>query len=270
MDSLFKALARTAAWNLPFTRMKMLQREFLRTTPSCLGVYPSFAAAEAAAPPAEQASYDHTAIAENYKKGLNQFRCADYPIIFWLARLLPEARVVFELGGSIGTGFYSCDRYLRFSPDLRWIVCDLPSTIRVGAEIARERNAHQLTFTTERETDRNPDIYATFGTLQYIEEPFVAIIAQLRIRPPHILVNRVPMTEGDAFITLQNNASWFSPYKVDNRTAFNASIVALGYELVDEWRMDSHNVFLTENPDEPKLPYCGMYFRLKSQPASAA
>jgi len=99
---------------------------------------------------------------------------------------------------------------------------------------------------------------------------FAAIIAKLRARPPHILVNRVPMTEGPAFITLQNNSSWFSPYKVDNRPAFIASIVELGYDLVDEWKMDSPNIFLTEKPDEPKPRYCGMYFRLKSHPVSAA
>jgi putative methyltransferase (TIGR04325 family) len=268
MESLFKTLLRTAALNFPLTRDKMLRREFLRVTPSCLGVFPTFAAAQAAAPPAEFPGYDNHAVTETYRERMDQFTPVDYPVIFWLARLLPETRVVFELGGSVGRAFYPYRRYLDFPPDLRWIVCDLPSMVRMGIEIARERNAHQLSFTTERETDQNPDIYATFGTLQYIEEPFAEIIARLRARPRHLLVNRVPMTEGSGFITLQNNGSWFSPYKLDNRPAFIASIVELGYELVDAWEMDSPNAFLMQKPGEPKYPYCGMYFRLKSSRSS--
>jgi len=270
MESLLKTLLRTAALNFPLTRGKMLRREFLRLTPSCLGVFPSFAAAQAAAPPAEFPGYDNHVVPEVYRKLTDQFNSADYPVIFWLARLLPQTRVVFELGGSVGRAFYPYSRYLDFPPGLRWIVCDLPSMVRLGIEIAHERNAHQLAFTTERETDQNPDIYVTFGTLQYIEEPFAAIIARLRARPPHILVNRVPMTEGPGFITLQNNGAWFSPYKLDNRSAFITSIVELGYELVDAWEMDSPNAFLMQKPGEPKHPYRGMYFRLKGTPATAA
>jgi putative methyltransferase (TIGR04325 family) len=270
MESLFKSLAKTAALNVSLTRKKILQREFLRITPSCLGVYPSFAAAQAAAPAAELPGYDHVAIAEIYRKRMDRFTPVDYPVLFWLDRLLPQTHVIFELGGSVGRAFYPYSRYLDFPSDLRWIVCDLPAMVRMGAEIARERNAHQLAFTTERETGENPDIYATFGTLQYIEEPFAAIIARLRARPPYILINRVPMTEGAAFITLQNNGSWFAPYKVDNRPAFIASMIELGYELVDEWKMDSPNVFLPEDSGEPKPPYCGMYLRRKNAPAPTA
>jgi putative methyltransferase (TIGR04325 family) len=270
MESLLKSIAKTAALGVPLTREKMLQREFIRITPSCLGVFSSFAAAQAAAPAAELPGYDHVAIAEVYRKRMDRFTPVDYPILFWLDRLLPQTRVIFELGGSVGRAFYPYSRYLNFSPDLRWIVCDLPAMVRVGAEIARERNARQLSFTTERETGENPDIYATFGTLQYIEEPFAEIIAKLRARPPHLLINRVPMTEGAAFITLQNNGSWFSPYKVDNRPAFIASLVDLGYELVDEWKMDSPNVFLPQDSGEPKPPYCGMYVRLKGASTSPA
>lgn len=269
MESLFKSLAKTAALNVSFTRTKMLQREFLRSTPSCRGIYESFAAAAAAAPPADLAGYDHVAIAGAYREKLDDFKYADYPVLFWLARLLPGTRVVFELGGSIGRGFYAYHRYLHFAPDLRWIVCDLPAMVQVGAEIARERQASQLSFTTEREVDQDPDIYATFGTLQYIEEPFSTIITRLRRRPPHLLVNRVPLTDGKAFITLQNNKSWFSPYKVDNRLAFIASLVDIGYELVDEWQMERPNAFFMEEQDIPDPHYCGMYLRLKNSSSPA-
>ena len=159
-------------------------------------------------------------------------------------------------------GYYSYRKYLPFPPQLRWIICDTPETIQAGQKIARERNEGHLAFTDQRQVVEEPDIYATFGTLQYIEEPFAKIIGNLRAKPPHLLVNRVPFCEGDPFITLQNNGSWFSPYKVDNRLDFIKSISSLDYELVDQWEVNRPNPFLL--PPEHVIPnYHGMYFRLK-------
>jgi putative methyltransferase (TIGR04325 family) len=260
MASLIKSLARTAALNVGFTRTAFLRREFLRSTPSCRGIYASFAAAAADAPSAKLASYDQDEIALSYRERLDYFNFADYPVIFWLGSLLDRARVIFELGGSIGLGYYAYVRYLAFPPDLRWTVCELPSMVRMGIDVAAERQTGQLAFTTDRQPEIDPDVYATFGTLQYIEEPFAEILSSLRALPPYLLINRVPLTEGKPFITLQNNGTWFSPNKVDNRKKFTESLCALGYEVVDEWDMERPNAFFMEQ-EGPMPSYCGLYLR---------
>jgi len=264
MGATIKSIGKSLALSIPFTREKYLQREFLRSAPSCKGIYGSFAEAMADLPGGKLSGYNHRAVPEFYKTRarIDELNPGDYPILFWLSRLLPDALLVFELGGSIGLGYYSYRKYLLFPPQLRWIICEVPEAVRAGEEIARERNETQLAFTDQRQADGDPDIYATFGALHYIEEPFAEIIASLRARPRHILVNRVPLSEKTAFITLQNNGSWFSPYKVDNLSDFIGSIKSLGYELVDQWDMDRGVSFLF-GPGNTVPRYYGMYFRLK-------
>jgi putative methyltransferase (TIGR04325 family) len=262
VSSLLKALGKSLVSNLPYVREKYLQREFLRTAPSFRGLYRSFAEAQADSPPGKLAGYNHPAVAEFYRKWVDQLNPGDYPVLFWLARLLPDTKFVFELGGSIGKGYYGYRRYLSFPPQLRWVICETPEMARLGTEIAMERKEGQLTFTDQREPVGEPDLYATFGTLQYLEEPFVEIIGRLRAKPPHLLINRVPLGEGPAFITLQNNGSWFSPYKVENKSDFIRNLRALGYELVDQWEMERPHRFLM-NLDQPVPNYHGIYFRLK-------
>jgi putative methyltransferase (TIGR04325 family) len=247
---------------LPFAREKYFQRTFLIRSPSCKGVFASFAEAIAAIPPKKELAYHHEAASEAERNNLDYFNRGDYPIVFWLSRLVPGARLVFELGGNLGLGFFAYRKYVTYPPELRWIICELPAIVEAGRKLAEDRKETQLGFTEQREIDRDPDIYVTFGTLQYIEESFAEVLRKLRVRPPHILITRVPFTTGAPFITLQNNGAWFSPYKVDNISDFIASIEALGYEVVDQWDIERAVSFLL-HPEYQTPRYYGAYFRLK-------
>jgi putative methyltransferase (TIGR04325 family) len=262
MSTMIKSITKSLVLSIPYTREKYLRKEFSKRSPSCKGVYKTFKDALFDAPRTKLSGYDHREIAEFYRPRIDDFNPSDYPVLFWLSRLLPGARSVFELGGSVGMGYYAYRRYIPFPEKLRWIICEVPETARLGEEIARERNEMQLAFTDQRQVAEDTDIYATFGTLQYIEEPFAEIIGKLRMKPAHLLINRVPLCDVTPFITLQNNGCWFSPYKVDNQAAFVESIEALGYELEDRWEMNRPNNFLLA-PGEPTPSYHGMYFRLK-------
>ena len=260
--SAIKSITKSLVLSIPYAREKYYQRQFEKRSPSCHGLYKSFAQAAHDSPGDKLSGYDHRVISEFYRQSIDAFNPGDYPVLFWLSQVLPQTRFVFELGGSIGLGYYGYHRYLKFPPELRWVICEVPEAVRVGREIALERHETALEFTEQREIDADPELYATFGALQYIEEPFAQIIGSLRRKPPHLLVNRVPLSDGDGFVTLQNNGCWFSPYKVDNKSHFIKSIVALGYEVIDQWDMSRPNNFLLHL--EEGLPnYHGMYFRLK-------
>ena len=260
--STIKSITKSLVLSIPYAREKYFQKQFEKRSPSCHGLYRSFEEAAVHSPVDKLAGYDHRVIAEFCRQNLDTLNPADYPVLFWLSQILPKTRFVFELGGGAGGGYYSYRRYLAFPPQLQWVICEVPETARVGQEIALERQQPQLTFTDQREVANGPDLYATFGTLQYIEEPFAEIIGNLRRKPPHILINRVPLSEVDGFVTLQNNGCWFSPYKVDNKIQFFKSIEMLGYEVVDQWEMTRPNNFLS--PPGDKVPsYHGAYFRLK-------
>jgi len=257
-----KSISKSLVLSIPYAREKYYQREFYKRSPSCKGIYKSFKQAAVNSPSDKLVGYDHRVISEFYREHIDEMNPADYPVLFWLSRLLPESQLVFELGGSVGVGYYGFRRYLPFPPQLRWVICEVPDAVRVGREIAQERGESRLAFTDQRQVDDDPDIYVSFGALQYIEDSFAQIIGELRAKPAHILLNRVPLSERDPFITLQNSGCWFSPYKVDNKSQFIRSIEALGYELVDKWEMTRPNIFLEQQEDGvPK--YHGMYFRLK-------
>jgi len=262
MSGTIKSITKSLVLSFPYAREKYFQNEFSKRSPSCKGLYKSFAEAAADAPGDKLSGYDHRVISEFYKTRIDELNPSDYPVLFWLSQLLPKARVVFELGGSVGIGYYAYRRFVPFPENLQWIICELPEAVRFGQEIALERNEKGLIFTDQRQVASYLDIYATFGALQYIEEPFDRIISDLFVKPAHILINRVPLTSGDAFITLQNNGLWFSPYKVDNRAEFVKSIEALDFELIDQWEMTRPNNFLFHFGDAPPN-YHGMYFRLR-------
>jgi putative methyltransferase (TIGR04325 family) len=260
MHPLAKTLVREVVRNTPFLRDRYFEWEFRRREQSYRGIYDNFTDAVMASPTGKLVGYDHKDVVKVDEEIFEYLNPADYPVLFWLSPLLPDAKLVFDLGGNIGVAYYVYGRYLKFPEHLRWMVCDVPQTVAVASEVAAGRGEEQLGFTTRREEAESADIYFTSGALQYIEEPFSEIIGRLQNKPRHILINRVPLCAGPAFITLQNNGAWVMPYKIANEIEFIESITALGYELVDHWRIHRSLQVLT-SPEHQVENYQGMYFR---------
>jgi len=57
---------------------------------------------------------------------------SDYPVLFYLAPLVPALRSVFDLGGNVGNLFYSYQSKLSFPASLTWTVYDLPMKKPLG------------------------------------------------------------------------------------------------------------------------------------------
>ena len=94
------------------------------------GVYPSFDAAQASAPPTRPLGYDNADAAGMYLERIKRIYPSDYPVIFWLQKLFAQAQSsVFDLGGHIGIGYYGYQRYLDYPPGLRWTVSDVPAVM---------------------------------------------------------------------------------------------------------------------------------------------
>ena len=119
-----------------------------------------------------------------------------------------------------------------------------------------------LLFTEDRSVAESADLYFTAGALQYIEEPFGEILGRLKQRPRHVILHRVPMQDGEQFVTLQNNGTWLAPYKVMNESALVAGVTALGYELVNQWPT-FRNLQVLQHPFDRRAAYKGMYFRMR-------
>jgi putative methyltransferase (TIGR04325 family) len=78
--------------------------------------------------------------------------------------------------------------------------------------------------------------------------------------PRHVLINRLPLDDGPAFVTLQNAGSAFCPMYVFNYDEFIDSLVAAGYELVDTWDDLVDGCIIPFH--NKAVPYRGFYLRL--------
>jgi len=112
------------------------------------GVYRSFAEASLSAPRAAKIGFDHDALVDEFSDRAGRIFPYDYPALFWLRPALLDAKRVFDIGGHIGVHYYAYERYLRYSPDLIWQICEVPAIVKAGAEQARRRGISNLIFTS--------------------------------------------------------------------------------------------------------------------------
>ena len=107
------------------------------------------------------------------------------------------------------------------------------------------------------------DVVLASGSLQYLDDPaqWLATLSQRHGGPTHVLVNRVPLYEGETFVTLQNAGAVCYPQHVFNRADFFGSIARLGYELVDVWDDEVDSCRVPFHPERSIRAYKGLYFR---------
>lgn len=226
------------------------------------GIFETFEQAMTVIPKNRKVGYDHSDLAKEYKTSLSkEVGSYDYPMLFWLKDLLKEACTIFDFGGNIGTHFYSYKRYLNYPQNLRWIVCDLPEIIKAGEDLAKQENSTDLSFTTSFEEADKIDIFMASGSLQYIE-PVSISLSRLHDKPKHLLINRLPLCNGETFVTLQNGGLVFYPLYVYNRDEFVDSICKIGYEMVDSWKDRSEPCAVPFHPEFNSLTFNGLYFKL--------
>jgi putative methyltransferase (TIGR04325 family) len=88
------------------------------------------------------------------------------------------------------------------------------------------------------------------------------MLAGLEELPHHILINRVPLYDGEAYYTVQRSRHSYVVYKVMNLAAFIRGMEELGYEKVDQWYL-SRFLRIPFHPQSFVANYWGFYFRLK-------
>jgi putative methyltransferase (TIGR04325 family) len=222
------------------------------------GVYADFKSALLAIPPDRLAGFDNKLSVRRVADDVFRIYPMDYPVMFWLTRLLPDAPMVFDWGGNIGISYYAFRKHLRYPPELTWLVGELPSVVEEGIEMARTQSAPGLCFTTSLERLCEADILLSAGTLQFIEDPFELLRSQ-RSLPRHILLNKIPVYAMPGAVTLQNMGPSLAPNHLFNKTEFIGNFAKLGYQKIDEWdtELSCHIPFFPEH----SIPaYTGYYF----------
>lgn len=242
-------------------------RRFESWPGSYRGVFSTFAEARASAP-GNKVGFDHVELAHLYDSRIGKAFPSDYPVLFWMSRLLPELRSVFDWGGHIGVSYYTYAKYLEFPDSLHWRVGDVPQIIKVGAEFALARSARALSFTSDIADADGFDLLLANGVLQFIEKPLHQSLQALKQAPRHLIVNKLPVYDGPTFVTLENTVHSYNPYCIRNRAGFVDSIVSQGYSLVDEWQTPDITCHIPLHRDRSIAAYSGFYFRREGAPRS--
>lgn len=235
----FTERAARHAWRVPVLGRVLAwdhARSFARMPPNrFLGVHPDFASAGAAIPAGRRVGYDHEYLAGMYRDRMHKACQSDYAVLFWLRGILRPGTRVFDFGGHVGVSWYGWRNYLDYPPGLRWTVCDVAAIVREGEALARERGAAGLDFTSDIADGAGSDVFLSAGALQYVDLGLPAILARMGTLPRHLLINKVPLYDGETFVTVQSTGRAFHPYRIFNRREFVDGITALGYRVVDDW-----------------------------------
>jgi putative methyltransferase (TIGR04325 family) len=233
---------------------------------ACLGfrrAFPSFAAAQACASKYIQSGHEHPDEIRFHASIADTVRESDYPVLFYLAPLLPELRRVFDLGGSVGNLFYSYQSRLNFPAGLAWTVYDLPVHRPFVEELAFKRAETRIHFAATIAEASGCDVFIASGSLHYFEQPLHEILRPLENPPKHVFANRLPCSTGADLITVQDNRAYLVPCKLHSRTTLITGMQSLGYELRSEWPVYERRLHVPMYPDLCARTYSGFYFRKK-------
>jgi putative methyltransferase (TIGR04325 family) len=160
---------------LRWLRMRRYERYFAEGKPFLAhrGVYQTLAEARQSIPAASARGYDDTAAANLHLDRTELVYPSDYPAMLWLNRLFRDGcTTVFDVGGNVGVSYYSFGRFMELPPSLRWLVCEVPSTVQQGRRLAAERDRRkQLGFTEAVEDAEGFDVLMACGVTQYLPTP---------------------------------------------------------------------------------------------------
>jgi putative methyltransferase (TIGR04325 family) len=224
------------------------------------GLYPDYRTALKAIPDTRCAGVDNGDSV--YRIAHERFRICDfdYPILFWLERLLPECELLFDWGGGVGISYFGYRKFLQYRDGLRWLVSDLPAVAVVGNKIAQEEAAPHLQFTTTLDELPRSQILLAAGSLQFMEDPF-NLLGRSPDLPPHILLNKVPIYDRGSAWTLHNLGPSICAYQLFNREQFLSQFHVLGYSLIDEWRTPELGCDIPFFPEHSIRAYTGFYLK---------
>lgn len=231
------------------------------------GIYPSFDTAMAAIPHNRTVGCDNDASAYRVVDDRLRIHGYDYPVMFWLSRLLPDNRFIFDWGGNVGISYFAYRRCMEYPDGITWLVNDVPSAIALGRHMAAGESASGLRFTEDLDELPSANILLAAGSMHLIEEPMRALSRVPRL-PEHVLINKLPAYDLPAAVTLCNMGTALCPYHLFNRTEFIAGFERLGFTLIDQWRNDDMGCRIPLHRDHSIDAFSGFYFRRQASAAA--
>lgn len=229
---------------------------------SYTGVYSSFEQARSAID-AGATGFDSQVGAGMYSERLDKVFAEDYPALFWLKDLAPKFSKVFDFGGHVGLHFYGLRQRLELPKSCEWVVSDVPQVMAEGERLAKTRGAKGLRFEGGFSGGDGADVFLSSGALQFLEhDSLERALEGYKKRPKHIVLNKLPVTHLQGFVTVQDTWMIKAPYTVFNHDLLVSGLKRLGYSLTDEWANPGHHCMVWREPERSVTEFTGFYFQL--------
>jgi putative methyltransferase (TIGR04325 family) len=229
------------------------------------GVFPTFEAAAASAPPNKPKGYDNPDAAGLYLERTRRVYPSDYPVMFWLDKIFREGhKSVFDFGGHIGVGYYAYRKFITYPEGLTWTVHDVPAVVAQGRELSKTMDAERrLCFADHYSAADGADVYFSAGALQYVPTSLPDMLAPLKKKPRYLVLNLLPLHPTKSFYTLQSIGLAYCPYKLVQFGEFVKGLTQLGYVQRDAWENPDKRCTIAFDPEHSIDRYYGFVFQAK-------
>jgi putative methyltransferase (TIGR04325 family) len=232
---------------------------------SHFGVFASFKAARAWLP--NTPDRDDAALTAEYVDARSKRAFSyDYSFMWWLDRALRDgASSVLDIGGSVGVHYYANGRYFHMPDAPTWRVVELLSMVLTGKNLAARNGPAALSFSESLDESVRTaidDVWISADAIHHFEDGRPdQLLKQCARRPQHILLSKLPLYNGEDFVTIQKiGEGAFAPVHVYNRARFIQDIKALGYTLWDRWAVQDRSMDLRGYPERSFPSFTGLYF----------
>jgi putative methyltransferase (TIGR04325 family) len=236
------------------------------------GIFSTVEQAIASAPKTKPIGYNYQELAQEYVQMFEENNWEnsgrlladyDYPVLFWLSQISQTNKdiSVFDFGGNIGIHCYVYSDYISCIKAWQWQVCEVPEIVKAGRMVSKQKGYNSLSFTNEFADIKGKDVFIASGSIQYVANLSRQLTSTFK--PKHILINRLPLYEGEDFVTLQNGGKVYYPQYVFNKHKFIKSFSEIGYKMIDLWRDNNDGCTIPFHPDNSLPFYYGLYLRLE-------
>jgi putative methyltransferase (TIGR04325 family) len=175
---------------------------------------------------------------------------------------------VLDYGGSLGSSYFQCARFLKSISNISWCIVEQPELVDAGKKLFQNKQPYFFNNINECCKIFHPNVALFSSTLQYLSDPLevLDLVSQKQIE--WIIVDRVPvsMEEGDFYSVQHVSPKIYQgsyPIKIFGKNTLEEFLAKKSYDLFVSYDSNwdgSHPEFVSGTLFRSK----GYIFRLKN------
>jgi putative methyltransferase (TIGR04325 family) len=152
-----------------------------------------------------------------YERDSVVFQSMEYPFpliaaLFRAAATRGGRLSVLDFGGSLGTTYFQCRRFLEPLKELRWGIVEQPSHVSCGRRDFESKELHFYESIDDCMRVERPDLLLLAGVVQYLPDPYSFIADVVDRGFEYIVADRTGfLRAGRDRLTLQHVPEWIYP-----------------------------------------------------------